>query len=103
MDDSVKHHCGLFGIFGHRDAARLTYLGLYSLQHRGEEAAGMAWGQGADVPPDVRRNFEEEVLRELLHRVEEPGYLGDRVVTDAWAEELGLRDWYEWRRLDEVR
>ena len=41
MDDSVKHSCGLFGIYGHRDAARLTYLGLYSLQHRGEEAAGI--------------------------------------------------------------
>jgi len=41
MDESVKHSCGLFGIFGHRDAARLTYLGLYSLQHRGEEAAGI--------------------------------------------------------------
>jgi len=42
MDDAVKHSCGLFGIAGHRDAARLTYLGLYSLQHRGEEAAGIA-------------------------------------------------------------
>jgi len=41
MDDAVKHSCGLFGVFSHRDAARLTYLGLYSLQHRGEEAAGI--------------------------------------------------------------
>ncbi|MEA3305718.1 MAG: amidophosphoribosyltransferase [Candidatus Omnitrophota bacterium] len=33
--------CGIFGILGHKDAARLTYLGLYALQHRGEESAGI--------------------------------------------------------------
>jgi len=33
--------CGIFGIFGHPEAAKLTYLGLYSLQHRGQEAAGI--------------------------------------------------------------
>ena len=31
MNEDVKHYCGLFGIYGHRDAARLAYLGLYSL------------------------------------------------------------------------
>ncbi len=36
--------CGIFGIDGHEDAANLTYLGLYALQHRGQESAGMvAW------------------------------------------------------------
>ncbi|HAV43489.1 TPA: amidophosphoribosyltransferase [bacterium] len=39
--------CGLFGIYGHRDAARLCYLGLYALQHRGEGGAGIAsYGNG---------------------------------------------------------
>ena len=33
--------CGIFGISGHKEAARLTYLGLYALQHRGEESAGI--------------------------------------------------------------
>ena len=33
--------CGIVGVFGHKDAAQFTYLGLYSLQHRGEEAAGI--------------------------------------------------------------
>jgi amidophosphoribosyltransferase len=33
--------CGIFGIYPHKDAARLTYLGLYALQHRGEEASGI--------------------------------------------------------------
>jgi amidophosphoribosyltransferase len=36
-----KHYCGVFGIFGHPNAARLTYYGLYALQHRGQESAGI--------------------------------------------------------------
>ena len=41
MSDEVKDHCGVFGIFGHDKAAELTYLGLFALQHRGEESAGI--------------------------------------------------------------
>jgi len=37
----VHHHCGLFGIYGHPDAAGLTYLGIYAQQHRGQESAGI--------------------------------------------------------------
>ena len=36
-----KHYCGVFGIFGHPNAAELTYYGLYALQHRGQESAGI--------------------------------------------------------------
>ncbi len=34
--------CGIFGIYSHKDAANITYLGLYALQHRGQESAGIA-------------------------------------------------------------
>jgi len=37
----VKHHCGLFGVYGHPEAVQLTYLGLYAQQHRGQESAGI--------------------------------------------------------------
>ena len=40
--DKFKDECGVFGIYGHDDAASLTYLGLYALQHRGQESAGIA-------------------------------------------------------------
>jgi amidophosphoribosyltransferase len=39
--DKFRDECGVFGIHGHPDAARLTYLGLYALQHRGQESCGI--------------------------------------------------------------
>ena len=46
MLDKFKDECGVFGIFGHPEAANLTYLGLYALQHRGQESAGIAASDG---------------------------------------------------------
>ena len=40
-DDKPREECGVFGVFGHPDAAALTALGLHALQHRGQEAAGI--------------------------------------------------------------
>ena len=45
-DDRFHDQCGLFGIFGHPEAAHLTYLGLYALQHRGQESAGIVASDG---------------------------------------------------------
>jgi|TARA_B100001964_G_scaffold237535_1_gene301237 amidophosphoribosyltransferase len=46
MHDEFRDECGVFGILGHPDAANLTYLGLYALQHRGQESAGIASADG---------------------------------------------------------
>jgi len=40
-DDTVRDACGVFGVWGHPDAAHVTYCGLYALQHRGQESAGI--------------------------------------------------------------
>jgi amidophosphoribosyltransferase len=48
-DDHFHDHCGVFGVFGHSEAAKLTYLGLYGLQHRGQESAGIAASDGAEL------------------------------------------------------
>jgi len=42
LNDRPKEACGIFGIHSHPEAARLTYFGLYALQHRGQESAGIA-------------------------------------------------------------
>ena len=42
MFDKFHEECGVFGVLNHRDAANLVYLGLYALQHRGQESAGIA-------------------------------------------------------------
>jgi amidophosphoribosyltransferase len=47
--DKFKDECGVFGIFGHPEAANMTYLGLYALQHRGQESAGIAASDGTIV------------------------------------------------------
>ena len=45
-DDKLHEECGIFGVYGHDDAAALTALGLHALQHRGQEATGMVTHDG---------------------------------------------------------
>jgi amidophosphoribosyltransferase len=45
-EDRLREECGVFGVFGHDDAAALTALGLHALQHRGQEAAGIVTYDG---------------------------------------------------------
>jgi len=59
---SVRHHCGLFGIYGHPAAVRLTYLGLYAQQHRGQEAAGICSTNGATILRHARRGLVTDVF-----------------------------------------
>ena len=68
--DKIKEECGVFGIFGHPEAANLTYLGLYALQHRGQESAGIAASDGTTVRISksmgyVADAFSEKTLERL--------------------------------------
>ncbi|MFH0812561.1 MAG: amidophosphoribosyltransferase [Pseudomonadota bacterium] len=65
-----KEYCGIFGVYGHAEAANLTYLGLYALQHRGQESAGIVSSDGGIL--HVHRDmglvadiFSEEMLKKL--------------------------------------
>jgi amidophosphoribosyltransferase len=66
-----KHYCGLFGIYGHPNAAELTYYGLYALQHRGQESAGIVASDGHQFREYkgmglVSQIFSSSVLSQLL-------------------------------------
>lgn len=70
MNNELKEECGLFGMFGHSDAVNLTYLGLYSLQHRGQESAGIAGSDGKRITCQkgmglVNEVFDQEKLNSL--------------------------------------
>ncbi len=49
MFDKFHDECGVFAIYGHAEAANLSYLGLYALQHRGQESAGIASSDGREI------------------------------------------------------
>ena len=70
MSDEVRDHCGVFGIFGHPKAAEISYLGLFALQHRGEESAGICTSDGKNL--HLYKNlglvgdvFNEDILKKL--------------------------------------
>src|ERR1700737_2180929 len=69
-DDHFHDECGVFGVFGHPEAANLTYLGLYALQHRGQESAGIVSSTGNDLNlyrgmGEVEKIFQPQVLAKL--------------------------------------
>ena len=69
-DDRFHEECGIFGVFGHPEAANLTYLGLHGLQHRGQESAGLVSSNGERLLEEkgmghVARIFKKQQLRRL--------------------------------------
>ncbi len=71
LDDKMHEECGVFGVYAPgEDVARLTYFGLYALQHRGQESAGIGTTNGTDLMLRTRMGlvataFEEESLSSL--------------------------------------
>lgn len=71
MSSELKEKCAVFGVYGkHMDAARLTYFGLFALQHRGQECSGIACGNGKQIHFHkglglVPQVYSEELLKKL--------------------------------------
>jgi amidophosphoribosyltransferase len=70
FDDKFHEECGVFGVFGHPEAANLAYLGLYALQHRGQESAGICSADGKQMFVEkamglVADIFSEKRLKKL--------------------------------------
>src|SRR6516165_12497658 len=69
-----KHYCGVFGVYGHPNAAELTYYGLYALQHRGQESAGIVTSDGKQFRKHkgmglVSQVFSGSILHELVGNI----------------------------------
>ena len=90
--DKFREECGVVAIYGHQEAANLAYLGLYALQHRGQESAGIATSDGNEIRcfksmGHVADIFTPPVIRELPgdHAIGHTRYstAGDTVLLNA--------------------
>jgi amidophosphoribosyltransferase len=70
-DDRLREECGVFGVFGHPDAAAIAALGLHALQHRGQEAAGIVSYDGKRFHSERRMGLVGESFsrREVIDRL----------------------------------
>jgi len=69
-DDHFHDHCGVCGVFGHAEAAKLSYLGLYALQHRGQESAGIVSTDGVQLHVHKGMGLVEEIFKpEVIARL----------------------------------
>jgi len=65
-DDKPKEACGVFGIYNHPEAAKITYLGLYALQHRGQESAGISSANGSAMMTYKQMGLVADVFNEAI-------------------------------------
>lgn len=64
MFDKLREECGIFGIWNNENAARLTYLGIYALQHRGQESAGIVSGDGRTLYTEKGMGYVSDIFKE---------------------------------------
>ena len=76
--DRLREECGVFGIFGHPDAAAITALGLHALQHRGQEAAGIVTFDGKRYHSERRLGLVGDAFsrRDVIERLPGPAAVG---------------------------
>jgi len=73
--DRLREECGVFGIFGHPDAAAITALGLHALQHRGQEAAGIVSYDGARFHSERRMGLVGDAFSRADVIAKLPGHI----------------------------
>src|SRR5512137_1302193 len=77
MNCYPKHYCGIFGVYGHPNAAELTYYGLYALQHRGQESAGIVTSDGKQFRAHKGMGLVPQVFKgDILHDMVGPIAIG---------------------------
>jgi amidophosphoribosyltransferase len=77
MQHYPKHYCGVFGVYGHPNAAELAYYGLYALQHRGQESAGIVTSDGKQFYAHKGMGLVSQVFKgDVLHDMVGPIAIG---------------------------
>ncbi len=78
MFDKFHDECGVFGIFGHPEAANLTYLGLYALQHRGQESCGIVASDGMHLKAHLGMGLVADVFKrdDVFKKLPGPAAIG---------------------------
>ncbi len=75
--DAFHEECGVFGVFGHPEAANLAYLGLYALQHRGQESAGIVSSNGKSLISHRGMGLVADIFgSEVINRLEGTAAIG---------------------------
>lgn len=64
VEDRPREACGIFAVYGHEEAAKLTYFGLYALQHRGQESAGIVVSDGNRVREHKAMGLVPDIFKE---------------------------------------
>ncbi|MGH6956975.1 MAG: amidophosphoribosyltransferase, partial [Caulobacteraceae bacterium] len=89
-DDKPRLECGVFGVFGQADAAQLVALGLHALQHRGQEACGIAAFDGVGFHTERHMGLVGEVFSgpEVFQRLPGSSAIGHTRYSTAGASVL---------------
>ncbi|MFL6283638.1 MAG: amidophosphoribosyltransferase [Pyrinomonadaceae bacterium] len=91
LKDGFHDECGVFGIYRHAEAARLAYLGLYQLQHRGQESCGIVASDGVNLRSERAMGLVSEVfVEERLNRL--PGSAAIGHTRYSTAGEVSVRE-----------
>jgi amidophosphoribosyltransferase len=90
--DKFREECGVFGIYGHTEAANHTYLGLYALQHRGQESVGIAASDGVRLQMHKAVGYVADTFRDEGTFARLPGTAAIGHVRYSTAGESGIKN-----------
>jgi len=77
MQDKFHEECAVMGVYGHPEAANMVYLGLYALQHRGQESSGIVSSDGKGLISHRQMGLVADVFKEdVIKRLEGPHAIG---------------------------
>jgi len=89
ISDKFHDECAVFGVYGHKEAANLTYLGLYALQHRGQESSGIVSNDGTQFHQEKAMGLVAEIFtKDRLKRLPGRSAIGHNRYSTAGSSDL---------------